>query len=149
MSLSSHKNNIPMVSHYNNIYFWVRGDTHTTFTLRGRPIFNFSIKGNWIFYTTRHHAEPNINILFTRSLPFDCDVWHWSFPLMMPFYFSWTKLHNRTCVQFEGDVTWFCFCFDSVRSHAPCGCCSIVCLRFQVLQIKQVDCKMTTTNVNN
>ena len=28
-------------------------------------------------------------------------------------------------------------------------CCSIVCLRFQVVQIKRVDCKMSTKNVNN
>ena len=27
--------------------------------------------------------------------------------------------------------------------------CSIVCLRFQVMQIKQVDCRMCTKNVNN
>ena len=30
---------------------------------------------------------------------------------------------------FECDVTWFCFCFDFVHSHARCGCCSIVCWR--------------------
>ena len=38
------------------------------------------------------------------------------------------------------------FCFDFVRSHARCGCCSIVCLRFHVVQIKQADCKMSTKN---
>ena len=41
------------------------------------------------------------------------------------------------------------FCFDFVCSHARCGCCSIVCLRFQFVQAKQVDCKMSTKNVNN
>ena len=46
-------------------------------------------------------------------------------------------------------VTWFCFCFDFVHSHARCGYCSIVYLRFQVVQIKQIDCKMSTKNVNN
>ena len=35
------------------------------------------------------------------------------------------------------------FSFDFVHSHALCGCCSIVCLRFQVTQIKQVDYKMS------
>ena len=37
---------------------------------------------------------------------------------------------------------WFCL-------HARCGCCSIVCLRFQVVQIKQADWKMSTKDVNN
>ena len=57
--------------------------------------------------------------------------------------------NNRTRGQFECDVTWFGFCFGFVRSHARCDCCSIVCLRFQVVQIKQVDCKMSNKNVNN
>ena len=35
--------------------------------------------------------------------------------------------------------------FGFVRSHAR----SIVCLRFQVVQIKQIDCKMSTKYVNN
>ena len=43
--------------------------------------------------------------------------------------------------------TWLGFNF--VRSHARCGCCSIVCLRLQVVQIKQVDCNMSAKNVNN
>ena len=34
------------------------------------------------------------------------------------------------------------FNFDFVRLHARCSCWSIVCLRFRVVQIKQVDCKM-------
>ena len=46
-------------------------------------------------------------------------------------------------------MTWFCFCFDFVRSHVQCGCCYIICLRFQVVQIKQVDYKMSTINVTN
>ena len=46
-------------------------------------------------------------------------------------------------------LTWFCFCFDFVHSHEWCRCYSIVCLRFQVKQTKQVDCKMSTKNVNN
>ena len=62
--------------------------------------------------------------------------------LIFETYFSlsvlslFNNLSQRTRDQFECDVTWFCFCFDS---HARCGCCSIVCLRFQVKQIKQVD----------
>ena len=38
----------------------------------------------------------------------------------------------------------FLFLFDFVHSYARYACCSIVYLRFQVMQIKQVDCKMST-----
>ena len=61
----------------------------------------------------------------------------------------WDKSNNRTRGQFECDVTWFCFCFDFVRSHAQSGFCSVVCLRLQVVQIKQADYKISTNNVNN
>ena len=47
------------------------------------------------------------------------------------------------------NVTKLCFCFDFVHSHAQCGCCSIVCLRSEDVQIKQVDCKMSTKNMSN
>ena len=30
----------------------------------GRPIFFFFIKENWICAMTRHHAEPNINLVY-------------------------------------------------------------------------------------
>ena len=46
-------------------------------------------------------------------------------------------------------VIWFCISFNFVRSQAQCGCCSIGYLRFQVGQIKLVDCKMSTKTVNN
>ena len=69
--------------------------------------------------------------------------------LTIPLHRLWTKSNNRARGQFECDVTWFCFWFDFFRSHARFGCCSIVCLRFHVVQIKQVDCKMSTKNVNN
>ena len=72
----------------------------------------------------------------------------WSHPLMIPMHCLWTKSNNRTRGQYECDV-WLGFVFDFVRSYARCGCCSVVCLRFQVVQIKQVDCKMSTKNVNN
>ena len=35
------------------------------------------------------------------------------------------------------------FLFDSAHLHDRCGCCSIVCLRFHVMQRKQADCKMS------
>ena len=66
-----------------------------------------------------------------------------------PLHCLWVKSNNRKRGQFECDVTWFSFCFDYVQSHARCGYFSIICLRFQVVQIKQVDCKLSTKNVNN
>ena len=135
----------------------IRVDTHMTSTLRGwgvnkcsgRPIFFFFIKENWICAMTRHHTEPNINILLTTNLGSDSDVRHRSHALMIPLHCLWTESNNRTCCPFECDVNWFYFCFDFVLSRAQCGCCFIVCLRFQVVEIKQADCKMSTKNVNN
>ena len=83
-----------------------------------------------------YHAEPN-NIL-TRNLPFDSYFRQWSHPLRC----SWVKSKNRMPGQLECYVTWFCF--DFVRLHARCGFCSVVCLSFQVVQIKQVDWKLST-----
>ena len=55
------------------------------------------------------------------------------------------KSNNRTRDQFyDVLLIFFLFLFDFVHSHARCGFCSIVCLRFQVMQIKQVDCKIST-----
>ena len=43
------------------------------------------------------------------------------------------------------NMKWLCFfLFLFGFVNARCGCCSAVCLRFQVIQIKQVDCKMNT-----
>ena len=98
---------------------------------------------------TRHHSEPKINTLLTKNLLFDSDVRHYNHPLVILLHCLWAKSNSRTRGQFECDLIWFCFCFDFVRSHRRCDCCSIVCLRFQVVQIKQVDCKISTKNVNN
>ena len=57
------------------------------------------------------------------------NVRQWSHPLMISLYCLLDKLNNRTCGQLECDVTWFCFCFYFVCSHARCGCCSTVCWR--------------------
>ena len=43
----------------------------------------FSMKENWISSITRYNAEQNINVLFTRILPFVSDVRQWSHPLMI------------------------------------------------------------------
>ena len=92
----------------------------------------FFIKENWICAMTRHYAESNISMLLTRNLPIDSDVRQRSHFLMIPLHYLWAKSNNRTLGQFECDVTWFCFCFNFVRSHALCSCCSIVCWRGRV-----------------
>ena len=48
---------------------------------------------------------------------------------MIPLHCFWAESNNRMRGQLEFDVTWLCFCFNFVRSHARCGCCSIVCWR--------------------
>ena len=106
------------------------------------------IKENWICAVTRHHAEPNINMLLARNLPFDSDARQWSHTLMIPLHCLWAKSNNRTRGQFECNVTWFCFCFHFVRSKR-CGCCFLLCLRFQVVETKQADCKLSTKYLNN
>ena len=88
-------------------------------------IFIFLMKENWIYASTRHHAEWNIDILLTRNLPIASDIREWLHPLMMSSYCLGAKSNNRTRVQLECDMTWFCFCFDFVRSHVRCGCWSI------------------------
>ena len=67
---------------------------------------------------------------------------------------GWMSLHclwiyQTTEREVALNVTWFCFCFYFTCSHVRCGSCSIVCLRFQVVQIKQVNCKMSDKSVNN
>ena len=89
----------------------------------------FFITENWICIMTRHHAESNINILLTRNLPFDSDVRQWSHFLMISLHCLWAKANNKMRGQCECDMTWFCFYFEFVRSHARCGCCSIFCQR--------------------
>ena len=60
----------------------------------------------------------------------------------------WAELNNRARGQFGCNRTWFCFCFNFVSSNAQCSCSSIISLRFQVKQIKQVNCKISAKNVN-
>ena len=94
----------------------------------GHRIFVTFIIENWICAMIRHHAEPN-SILLKRNLLIDSGVREWSHHLMILLHCLCAKSNNRTCDQFECDVTWFCFCFDFIRSHARCGCYSIVCWR--------------------
>ena len=90
---------------------------------------------------TRYHAN---NILLKRKLTFISDVKQWSHALMIPLHCLWAKSNNRTRGQFGCDVT-FVFVFISfIHMHGV-----IVAPRFQDVQIKQVDCKMSTKNVNN
>ena len=98
---------------------------------------------------TKHHAEPNVNILLTRNISFDSDVIQWSHPLTRPLYCLWANWNNKRLVNLKLSWLGLFFFFDFVCSQARYGCCSILCLRFQVVQIKKVDCKMGTKNVNN
>ena len=53
----------------------------------------FFIKENWISAEPNDFrwpdAEPNVNVLLTKSLPFDSDVREWSHLLMIPLYCFW------------------------------------------------------------
>ena len=100
--------------------------TRVTFTLRGRGI--FFIKEHSICAINRRHADPNINILLTRNLPFNwSDVRRWSRPLMIPLHYClWANLNTSMCGQFECDLTCFCFYFVLVCSHTLCDCCYYV-----------------------
>ena len=70
----------------------------------------FFIKEHRICPMTRHHVEPNTNILFTRNLSIDSGVKQWSHPLMIPLQCQWAKSNNTTRGQFQCDVTQFLFC---------------------------------------
>ena len=97
----------------------------------GRPVF--------ILFIKKEGLVPWPDIMLSQTLI------KWSHPLMIPLHCLWAKSNNKPRVILN--VTWlgFYFCFDFFRLHARCRCCSIVRLRFQVVQIKQVDYKMSTT----
>ena len=94
----------------------------------GRPIFICFIKENWIFTMTRYAKSDSEAILW----------WYHCIVCGL----------NRTIEHVVNlNMTWlyfFYFWFDFVCSNARCRCCPIVCLCFQVMQIKQIDCKMST-----
>ena len=78
-------------------------------------------------------------------------VWpvrYWNHLLMIPLYCLYAKLNARS-IWIWHDLVLLFFWFCSFISHERFSCSSIVCLCFQVVQIKQVDCKMNTKNVNN
>ena len=88
---------------------WIRGDTHMK--CQGLGVGNYSGRLNSPYDQTRHHTEPNVNILLARNIFFDPDVRQWSHPSMIPMHCLWAKANNRTCGQFECDVTWPGFVF--------------------------------------
>ena len=81
----------------------------------GHPTF-FFIKENWICAMTRHHAEPNINILLTRNVPFGSSVRQWSHPLMIPMCCLWAKSNNLnlTWLGFVFVLIWFVYMHGAV-----------------------------------
>ena len=100
----------------------------------------FFIKENWICAMTGHHAN---NILLARNFPFDSNVRLWSHRLIIPVHYLWAKLNNTTRGQFECDMTLF-FVFVWCRSFTCTAQLLFHSLRFQVMQIKQIDCKAST-----
>ena len=63
---------------------------------------------------------------------------------MMPLHSLWAKSNNRTHGQFECDVTCFVLVFISF-DHMLCAVAvPWFDYVFKLLQIKQVDCKMST-----
>ena len=69
----------------------------------GHPIFIIFIRGNWICAMT--------NFMLSQTL---IHYWQEIFFLTL----TWAKSNNRKRGKLECDVTWFCFYFDFVRSHA-------------------------------
>ena len=65
----------------------------------------------------RHHIEPNMNISLTRNFSFDSEVRQLSHPLMISLHCLRAKSKNRTCGQFEYDLTWCCCCFFILFVH--------------------------------
>ena len=114
---------------------------------------SFFNKENLICAMTRHHAN---NILFTRNRPFDSDIRQLNHLLMITLNCLWAKSNNSTPCQFEYGMSLCiylfiylfiqCFCLNSfIHMHgAVVVWNNKVCLRFQVIQLKQVDCKMST-----
>ena len=76
---------------------------------------------------------PDIMLTETNITDKKYSCWLWCQTLKPSFNDTFAlfvgQINYRTHGQFKWDLTWFCFCFDFVLSHAPCGCCSIVCWR--------------------
>ena len=107
--------------------------------VRGWRVSEWSRRSIFIFLLKKKF----ILILLARNLPFDSDVRQWSHCHCIVF-----GLNRKMSGQFECDMTLlllllFGFCLISFIHNARCGCCSIVCLRLQVMQIKQVESKMS------
>ena len=86
------------------------------------------------------------NKLLARNLPFDFDVRQWTYSLMIPLHCCGLnrKKNAWSFWIWRALVFLLLFWFNFVHSHARCGCCSIFYLCFQVMQIKQAYCKMST-----
>ena len=71
-----------------------------------------------------------------------------SFNDTIALFVDWIEQYSAWSIWMWLDLVLLLFWFH-IRSHARFGCCSIVYLRFHVVQIRQVDCKMSTKNVSN
>ena len=104
--------------------------------VRGWRVSEWSGRSIFIFFL----KKKIILILLARNLPFDSDV-----VKLLSLHCFWTKSKNEWSVWMWRDfiIIFVLFLFDFVYSQCTVGCCSIVCLRLQVMQIKQVESKMS------
>ena len=100
----------------------------------GRPVFIFLL--NKIGFTP--WSDIILIMYYWQEIVLLTLMSDWNHLSITPLHCLWAKSNNRK----RGWL--FFFAPDFVHSHARCGCSSTVCLGFQVIQIKQVDCKMNT-----
>ena len=104
-------NNYRPVSILSNV---LRGDAHMTSSLRrGIALWPDMLSRILIYYWQGI-------FLLTLAKLFEAN-WQWRGSLMIPLHCLSAKSNNKTRGQFECGMTWFCFCFDFIGSHAREG----------------------------
>ena len=114
----------------------------------GRPIFIFSLKKSGFA------PWPDIMLIiyywqetFLLTLTSDSEAslkWYHCIACGLNRTIGHVVNLNMTWLYF---ILYISFLFNFVDPHTRARCCSVVCLRFQVMQIKQVDCKISTKNI--
>ena len=114
----------------------------------GRPIFIFSLKKSGFA------PWPDIMLIiyywqetFLLTLTSDSEAslkWYHCIACGLNRTIGHVVNLNMTWLYF---ILYISFLFNFVDPHTRARCCSIVCLRFQVMQIKQVDCKISTKKI--
>ena len=94
---------------------------------------------------TKYHVDANVNILLHK--------FHWQFPITYCGFWLVNILLRKFDTSSKKEMkmikTQIFFMENNKKCQERVCCCSIDCLSFQVVQIKQVDCKMSTKDVNN